>query len=212
MPISGRPFLDLVIEKYVSTGLITRLILATGYASETIKLADLTSSGNIPILVTHEALPLGTGGAIKNVFNTFSPSELVLIVNGDSLAGINSSNIFQQIPDQSLWDFLIGTVEVENASRYGRVIADDRGVICGFHEKTAYPFKGLINCGLYIAKSKLLMEQLNETSKVNISLENDVFNQLLSKYTLRTLHIDGNFIDIGIPEDYSKALAMLGEG
>src|SRR5690242_1010308 len=81
-PISGAPFLQLLLDRVRSQG-VGEVILGTGYMAE--KIENYFGSGNkfaMRIRYSRENEPLGTGGALK--LAELLISDPVLVLNGDS--------------------------------------------------------------------------------------------------------------------------------
>ena len=93
---------------------------------------------------------------------------------------------------------------VENAGRYGKVLADSSNRITAFSEKTGNDSPGLINAGVYVF-SRALLDQIPTGPG---SLEKDVFPKILDQ-GVYAAEQRGLFIDIGTPGDYARAQVLL---
>jgi D-glycero-alpha-D-manno-heptose 1-phosphate guanylyltransferase len=85
--------------------------------------------------------------------------------------------------------------------RYGTVDLGSDGIIMAFKEKQ-YCSEGLINGGVYAID---LRSNLFDGMPDKFSFEKEVLEPLCTERRLSGLVQQGYFIDIGIPEDYSKA-------
>ena len=83
---------------------------------------------------------------------------------------------------------------------------DHDGRITQFVEKGSRAGPGLINAGVYLLRKKIVRELPASTA---ISLEKEVFPRLLDR-GVYGLVCTGLFIDIGIPDDFKRAQALLG--
>ena len=83
-PIGDRSFLEILLESLYIRG-ISNFILALGYKSDLV-LSEINSSWARKYTISYniEKEPLLTGGAIKNVLESFQLDES-LVVNGDTL-------------------------------------------------------------------------------------------------------------------------------
>jgi D-glycero-alpha-D-manno-heptose 1-phosphate guanylyltransferase len=200
--ISGKPFLQLLIQRLKSQG-IGEVILGTGYMAE--KIERYFGSGNdlaIRIRYSKEREPLGTGGALKLAEPLIS--DPVLVLNGDSYVE------WSLVPMAELFaakdaDAVIVLQAVDDVSRYGSVVLDRGGRIAEFVEKGARGGPGLINAGVYLLRKQIVRDLPTGTP---ISLEKEVFPRLLDR-GVYGLVCTGPFIDIGIPEDLQRAQALL---
>ena len=62
---------------------------------------------------------------------------------------------------------------------------------------------GLINAGVYVLKSGIFLSK-TESGK-NFSIEKDFFEKYINELEIFGFVHEAYFIDIGIPEDFSKA-------
>src|SRR5262249_24507488 len=140
--ISGRPFLQLLLERLRSQG-VTDVILGTGYMAE--KIETYLGSGNklaMRIRYSREDEPLGTGGALKLAEPLIS--DPILVLNGDSYAEWNLNPVLELFRTKDA-DLVIVLQAVADVTRYGSVALDQDGRITQFVEKGVAAGPGLIN-------------------------------------------------------------------
>jgi D-glycero-alpha-D-manno-heptose 1-phosphate guanylyltransferase len=202
-PVAGRPFLFHVIKSLRLQG-IEKIIFSLGYKHEVIEayLADQFSCLQYECVIENE--PLGTGGAIQSACQK-ATTENVLVTNGDTLFQVDIAALLSlhmtQDADPIAIACTLALKPMENSDRYGVVEIDDTYTIKSFREKQFYQ-KGLINGGIYILnKERLAAHGLPPT----FSFEKDFLEKQAPTGKLKGLPQDGYFIDIGIPEDYTKA-------
>jgi NDP-sugar pyrophosphorylase family protein len=94
----------------------------------------------------------------------------------------------------------VALVEVPQAGRFGAVTLDATGHIIHFAEKGRSSV-GLINAGVYLFEPDVFA---HFSTRVPLSLENDVFPRLAAQRRLRGCVLRGYHIDIGIPESYMQ--------
>jgi NDP-sugar pyrophosphorylase family protein len=102
-------------------------------------------------------------------------------------------------------DLVIVVQAVADVARYGSVALDQQGRITHFIEKGAATGPGLINAGVYLLRKQIVCDLAVGGP---ISLERDVFPRLLDR-GVYGLICTGLFIDIGIPDDFKRAQALL---
>ena len=148
---------------------------------------------------------MGTGGAIALARPTLS-SDPVVVLNGDTWLDLNlGAMLAQHRASQGVLATLACTA-VDDSRRYGAVELSGDGAITRFVEKDDASSGSLINGGIYLLSARLLDSLV---IMPNLSLEHDVLPHL-PKGTLRAYPVsDGNFLDIGTPESYSRAAALL---
>ncbi len=197
-PVAGRPFLSFVIDSLRTQG-IQRFIFSLGYKAEVIEeyLAQHYPTLNYKIVVEDE--PLGTGGAIRLACEKATEKN-VLIANGDTLFRIDVK-VLEAFHHAHKGECTIALKPMENFDRYGVVAIDNNGIICSFTEKKYYD-DGLINGGVYLLNvAKFLEHYFPE----KFSFEKDYLENNAANGKLFGIKQNGYFIDIGVPEDFSKA-------
>ena len=204
-PINNIPFLDFIIKQLQSHG-FDNFVFLTGYKAEIIE--DYFK--NLPDAVfIKEETALGTGGAILNAFNSLN--DEFFVINGDTFFDIDFSLLEDFGKDKPC---TIALRYTNNIQRYGFVEIDDNFKTICFVEKGNLPenrIDGFINGGIYFMKKSVLWNFIKNFSGQFISLETEIFPQLLKNNELFGLPLGGCFIDIGIPEDYQKAQDLIPE-
>jgi len=199
-PVNGVPFLDYQLNYLKHFG-IKEVIISTGYLSEKIRDHYQNRFNNLQIKYSHEQQPLGTGGGIRMAMEMAENSEL-LVLNGDSFFDVNISDFFS-LHHKSNTQFSLALRKVANASRYGTIELDESNDIISFKEKSGLSASGLINGGVYILNRESFLK--NTPAQTNFSIEKDFFEKQIGKLSIKGFEFEGYFIDIGIPEDYTKA-------
>jgi D-glycero-alpha-D-manno-heptose 1-phosphate guanylyltransferase len=199
-PVCGKPFLYYLLSHLNRFTSVKKIILSLGYKSEVI--IDWTQSindFNFGYIYAIESEPLGTGGAIKKALD-YASEENVLILNGDTFFDVDLA-IFshQHISHNALLS--VALKPMTDFERYGNVEVNSKHVVTAFQEKT-YCKQGQINGGIYLLKnnSKVLSDY---PDKFSYELE-FIHPQVQTGSIYGFIH-SGYFIDIGIPEDYTKA-------
>ncbi len=200
-PIKGKPFLVWLLSYLEKYG-IKKVILATGYMHETISSYFGTEFKNLSLIYSIENKPLGTGGA------AFLASEKVkgkdfLLLNGDTYFEINLYD-FEKFfkATGSVMSVVLRTVK--NTGRYGTVILDNDRIL-SFSEKFQED-RGLINGGIYLINKEWYR---SVAPQGNFSLEKNILEKKIADSLITGFVSDSYFIDIGIPEDYLRAIEEL---
>ncbi len=197
-PINGKPFLDYQLHYLKHYG-IKKVIFSLGYLAEKIQHHFKNSFNGIELVYVVEEHPLGTGGAIRLAIEQCTEEE-VIVINGDSFFNLDL-NSFYQLHRLHASQISLALRSVDNASRYGTIELNVHRII-SFLEKNNQHQKGIINAGVYILNTKLY---LSNTMASHFSIEKDFFEKQLTHLIINGFEFNGYFIDIGIPEDYSKA-------
>lgn len=202
-PINNKPFLEYLVETLKKQG-VEDFVFLTGYKSEIIEeyFKNLENAKFIK-----EETALGTGGAILNAYKYLD--EEFFVVNGDTFFDIDLSLLKDFSNDK---DCSIALRYTNNIERYGFVDISDNYKIISFVEKGNLPqnrIDGYINGGIYYIKKSLLKSYVENFNNDFISLETEIFPQLVKNGRLYGLPVGGCFIDIGIPEDYHRAQNLI---
>jgi len=197
-----RPFLDILIE-HISTFGFERFILCIGYKAKVIREHYRSKKGKLEILISSEAKPLGTGGAIKNA-RTLIQSDPFLVVNGDSFFDMNLCRFIHfHMRKKALLS--IALVDAKDPKDYGSIKINSANRVIRFNEKEKAGRSSIINAGIYLFNSEVLSLMPNNE---NFSLEYDFFPKIVSREFYGYL-AKGLFIDIGTPERYKRAERLL---
>jgi len=196
-PVNEKPFLYLQLEHWVEQGITSFVFLLHHQADLIIEFVNSIRQGilqNCEIEYVVEPNPLDTGGAVANAIVELNLSGDFLLTNADTWIGSGVSDLSRgESPS-------IATVEVSNASRYGRLEFDDFSYIAAFVEKSERSKVGWINAGL----SKLSVGFFLPWNGKAFSLESVTFPMLVDEGKVRAIKLETDFIDIGVPEDYLR--------
>ena len=201
-PVAGRPFLEILLSSLAQKG-FTRVVLSLGFMAEKISDYFGTRFAGLDLAYVVEDAPLGTGGATRLAVEACTQNH-VFVFNGDTYLDLEVQSLEQQ------WQtnrnpIVVGT-QVPYTTRYGRLLVDG-GRITSFAEK-GITGPGLINAGCYVlAKDALARFAVNHP----FSFETDYLVPEVASATVEVFVTEGMFIDIGIPEDYTRAQTLLAD-
>ncbi len=198
--IGDKPFLWHILRWLVRYK-CNRIIISSGYKSETISDYFGDSFDGIPLDYAVEEKSLGTGGAVKFSLERTTEDD-VLIVNGDTWFPVDLEK-FLSFHRKSESRFTIALKRMKDFTRYGSVDCSGNSIV-KFNEKK-FCRDGLINGGIYLMNRHFL-DQFSLPAA--FSLEKEVLEKVAGKGMLRCLEFSEPFIDIGIPDDYRKAQSM----
>ena len=205
-PVAGRPFLEHLFDYWIEQG-IDNFVLSVGYRHELITKHFGKSYNGAAIEYAVEETPLGTGGGLLLGVTKLSNSEPFLLLNGDTFFAVNLKHLidFASTNRATLCFSLFRTTE--NA-RYMAVELSDDGRLASIGKKNAEPLD-LVNGGVYWVELSVL-KRINFTERKGLSLENDVFPALMNaQERVFGMSVTAPFLDIGVPEDYLRASALI---
>jgi D-glycero-alpha-D-manno-heptose 1-phosphate guanylyltransferase len=196
--VAGKPFIYYVIRYYQEQG-VSKFIFCLGYKHQLIEAYLQESFNDLNYIVTVEREPLGTGGAIyQGALKVTAKNAIVL--NGDTFFEVNVKEL-SSFHENKHSDCTLSLKEMKDTDRYGVVETASDGRITSFKEKNFYEH-AVINGGVYaLDVDSFLKEKFPE----KFSFEKDYFEKYYRVKQMYGLKQNGYFIDIGIPEDYSKA-------
>lgn len=199
-PIAGRPFLEILLNSLAQKG-FSRVVLSLGFMAEMISGHFGSRFAGLDLVYVVENAPLGTGGATR-LATTACTQDHVFVFNGDTYLDLEVQQLERQW-QANRHPIVIGK-QVQDTTRYGRLVVDGTQ-ITSFAEK-GIANAGLINAGCYVlATSALAKFPVNQP----FSIETDYLVPEVAYATVEVFVTRGMFIDIGIPEDYSRAQTLL---
>lgn len=197
-PVAGRPFLHWLLQGLARQG-FARAVLATGYMAEAVRDAVGESFAGLAVAYSPEETPLGTGGAIYAAL-AHCTAPRVAVLNGDSWLGLDLAAFATAAPEAEL---LVAARPVPDRARYGS-LRTEGGRLLGMAEKGAEG-PGLINAGLYrLAHDLPARRPQPEKFSFETALLADP-----AGLDARVHVTDAPFIDIGTPEDFSRAQEVI---
>ena len=206
-PVGDEPFLGHLLRHVRRQG-GTEVILSTGYLGEMIEAyAGDGSAWDLAVRYAREPAPLGTGGALRFAADTMGLTMPFLAMNGDTFFSGALGRLLafhQEKPDAGA---TLALYEVPRADRYGTVQTDTSGAVTAFVEKQAGQAEAAwINAGVYVLEPDLIATIPPEKK---VSLEREVFPAWIGRGLYGCRFPEATFLDIGTPEDYACAPAVL---
>jgi D-glycero-alpha-D-manno-heptose 1-phosphate guanylyltransferase len=197
-PMGDKPFLYYLFQYLHAQG-FAHAVLSLGYLSE--QVIAWCNDTPLPMRVSFavEQEPLGTGGAILHAM-PYLEDDTFAVFNGDTFFDVPMAGMlaFAQQHNSKL---TLALKPMEKFDRYGSIELAEEGRITAFREKQ-YQEKGLINGGVYLASQEYLKSLGLPTT---FSFEKAVLEPQAAAGSLFGFISDTYFIDIGIPEDFTKA-------
>lgn len=198
LPTAGYPFLAHLLARIKDAGM-EHVVLGTSYKAEVFEeyFGDGSDYGlEIEYVVEEEAL--GTGGAIRNVYDKLR-ADNVMVFNGDVLSGADLGAIVQTHVEKDA-DVTLHLVRVPDPRAFGSVPTDADGNVEAFLEKTEDPPTDQINAGCYVFKRSVIGDI--PAGRV-VSVERETFPGLLSAGAKVVGHVDSSYWrDMGRPSDF----------
>jgi mannose-1-phosphate guanylyltransferase len=205
LPTAGVPFLTHLFSRIKQAG-IEHIVLGTAYQAEVFEkhFGDGAEWG-LDIDYVVEEVPLGTGGAIRNVADKLH-HDTALIFNGDILSGVDLNALVARHRAASA-EVTLHLTRVPDPRMFGCVCTDERDRVTAFLEKDPHPVTDQINAGTYVF-TRSVVEAI--PSGRPVSVERETFPGLLSDGALMIGHLDSTYWrDLGQPADFVSGSADL---
>jgi len=196
LKIGDKTIIDYNIDRLISFG-IDNFWISVRYLADQIKEHFKNgNSRNVNIDYVSEETPLGTIGAVSKI-NNFK-HDYVLVTNSDILTNLNYENFFEDFIEKDA-DMSVVTIPYDVEIPYA-VLETKSNKILSFIEKPTYTYYS--NGGIYLIKKSILKnipkdKFFNSTDLMELLLE--------KKLNLISYPMHNYWLDIGKPNDYSKA-------
>lgn len=187
---------------------MNEVILAINYQPEVMmkELKVLEEKYKIKITCSLEDVPMGTAGPIRLA------KDLILNGNDSGLLFVFNSDVICHYPLDKMVDYhkshggegTIMVTKVEDPSKYGVVVADDKGMIEKFVEKPKEFISNKINAGLYLFNTSIIDRIENRPT----SIEREIFPKMSDDKKIYQMVLPGYWMDIGQPHDYMSGQTM----
>jgi len=200
--VNGRPFLDIVIGHAAKYGL-KRYILCAGHKAGVIANYYRARGRGRSVVVSTEAGPLGTAGAIKNAERAIT-SDPFLVMNGDSYCPADLGAFLRFHAKKKATASMV-LVRSRDRAGYGAVVLDGDRRVTRFEEK-ARTGKGIVNAGVYLFERAVLAAIPRSRE---YSLERDLLPSLAAEGRMYGFLAKCSMIDIGTPEGLDAARTRL---
>ena len=204
-PVGDKPFLEHLLLLLRKKGL-TDIVLAVGYLAPYVK--DYFGDGSrwgVSIQYSEDRRPLGTAGTIKHAASFFDRSFIV--VNGDTYVDFDPEELTALHKKRHA--IVTQVVTKHNHGHGGVAEIDKESRIVQFHSVIENPERHAqlwFSAGVYIIDPEIFSFI---KAGFRSSLEHDVFPMLLAKKRLFAHKIATDYVDIGTPEYYRQAKALL---
>ena len=202
IPIAGQPMLYHVLD-LLPDG-VEEAVLATGYKSDVIAAYVRDHPTRFPLRTVPEAVPLGTGGGMKNAGGGMS--DPFFLLNSDVIASADLAAMARAHAERRAFGTM-ALYEVDDPRPYGVAALDPADRITGFVEKPEpkdAPSRW-INAGLSVW-NRAVLESIPEGREV--SFEREIMSSILPRgvYGFR---LPSFWDDAGTPERLLHAQELL---
>lgn len=203
--VAGRPFLEHLLDFWIGCG-ARRFVLSVGYLHEQVEAHFGDAYRSVPVAYAVEREPLGTGGGLLLALAA-AGGETVFAANGDSFFAADVAAM-HRLHEHTRSDFTLALFHGDDAHRYMPVELDGDGRIMSL-KSAAQSGARLANGGLYLLQ-RAVIACSGFRAGDRVSLEDEILPALLrGGARIFGFPSDARFIDIGIPEDYTRAASVI---
>lgn len=204
IPVGGRPLLEHSIEALRHAGL-TDIIITVSHLADRIEqhFGDGSKFG-VHITYAREAKPTGTAGALLAAKKHLS-SDPFIVLYGDVLVDLDFADLLHAHRDLKAAVGTLALTSVADPSAYGAVKLRGSRVVA-FSEKPAIdPATSRLVFAGAAALSPAVFQFFPKQQK-ELSLEHDVFPNLIAEGRLFGYPFEGQWFDVSTPEVYERVL------
>ena len=197
MPIGDYPILEVLVRQLSYYG-FDHLTMAVNHQADIIQAYfGNGEKWNVNIDYSLETKSLSTMGPLK-LIKELPPNFLVM--NGDILTDLDFGEFYEShVREQNL--FTVACHERELNSEFGVLEIDSLGRLLEFKEKPVFKFN--VSMGIYAA-NKNILRRIPFHKKYGF--DHLMLDLIKAKKPAKVKEYDGYWLDIGRPDDYSKAI------
>lgn len=205
IPVNGRPLLEYTID-LLRRHEITSIVITVSHLAEKIKqhFGDGSAFG-VRITYIHEPKTSGTGGALAAARSALHDSPFLMLY-GDVLLDLDLTEFLQSHSQQKAAVGTLALTSVADPSAFGAVKMRGNRIV-EFSEKPSVSrdVSRLVFAGVG-GFSPSVFEFFPARHRGKLSLEKDIFPQLIKQGRLYGYPFEGQWFDVSTPESYAAAL------
>ncbi|MGH1487843.1 MAG: nucleotidyltransferase family protein [Acidimicrobiales bacterium] len=205
VPVNDEPFLVHQLRMLTEQG-ITNIVLLTGYMGEVVE--DYFGDGSnfgAKLSYSQEPEPLGTGGALKLAQPLLEDSFMVLF--GDSYLPVDYPEVGKTLLDSTWAGLIVAYDNSQDTDVENNVALDEDGNVVLYQKGGGDDRLRYVESGVLAFRRQVLDLIAPDTV---VSLENEIYPQLIAAGQLGACPTEERFYDIGTPdrlEDFRRILA-----
>ena len=204
IPVNGKPLLEHGIELLRQHG-ITEVFITVSHLAD--KIIDHFGDGSkfgVNITYVREAKPSGTGGALRAAHKYLSDAPFVMLY-GDVLLNLDVADFLETHTQTTAAVGTLALTSVADPSAYGAVKLRGTKVV-EFDEKPdeSHNVSRLVFAGCGVFNQSIFSHLPKKRGE--LSLERDVFPELMKNERLYGYLFEGQWFDVSTPEVYEQAL------
>lgn len=202
MPLGNMPVLELLLRRMKKAG-VTDVILAVSHLRHLIE-AFFGDGSKFGLHITYcsEDKPLGTAGALGNMIDELD--ETFFVTNGDLLTTLDLTEMALRHRETQC-DATIGIYQRENKIDFGLIEFDAENRLSAYREKPVTNY--FVSMGIYVLNREAVREHV--AARDYLDMPSLLLAMRASKADVRCFHDECVWLDIGRPDDFAMAQAMV---
>ncbi|MEM3519142.1 MAG: glucose-1-phosphate thymidylyltransferase [Candidatus Hadarchaeales archaeon] len=209
IPVANKPVLGYVLDQVAKTGIKEVGVVIAPETGEYVKkyVGDGSQWGINVTYILQE--PLGLAHAVTVAKDFLGDDDFVMCL-GDNLLESDITDFINTFKRENL-DALIFVKEVEDPTKYGVVIFDEKGNIVKLIEKPKVPPTNLALVGLYIFSNKIhhAIKRIRPSWRGELEITDTIQEMINLGFRVKATHLQGWWLDTGKKDDVLTANAKI---
>lgn len=205
VPVAGVPYLEHQLRELARRE-VRDIVLLTGYLGHQIEEYFLDGSClGLSIRYSNEDKPLGTGGALRQAANLLA--ESFLLIYGDSYLPIEYGDVLRKLTSSGAEGLLVIYDNRLNDTSVKNNVDVDEGGYVSRYDKDGVNLN-YVEAGVLAFRRSVLAHM---PAQDVVSLEKEVFPQLIARHGLIAYPTRQRFYDIGTPDRLEAIQELFGQ-
>jgi glucose-1-phosphate thymidylyltransferase len=209
IPVANKPILGYVLDHVAQTGIKEVGVIIAPETGEDVK--NYVKDGaewNINVTYILQE-PLGLAHAVKTAQNFLGKDNFIMCL-GDNLIGKGFTTLMEKFETENL-DALILLKEVEDPTRFGIAVLDEKDNVLKLIEKPKTPPSNLALVGVYIFSNKIhkAIEQIKPSWRGELEITDAIQEMINQGYKVKAEKLDTWWLDTGKKDDILYANAKI---
>ncbi|MGB9756662.1 MAG: glucose-1-phosphate thymidylyltransferase [Candidatus Bathyarchaeales archaeon] len=209
IPVANKPILGYVLDHVAQTGIKdVGVIIAPETGQDVKNYVKDGAAWNINVTYIPQE-PLGLAHAVKTAQNFLGKDNFIMCL-GDNLIGKGFNALIQKFENENL-DALILLKEVEDPTRFGIALLDEKDNVVKLVEKPKTPPSNLALVGVYIFSNKIhkAIERIKPSWRGELEITDAIQEMINQGYKVKAERLETWWLDTGKKDDILYANAKI---
>ena len=209
IPVANKPILGYVLDHIAQTGIKeVGIIIAPETGQDVKNYVKDGAAWNINVTYIPQE-PLGLAHAVKTAQNFLGKDNFIMCL-GDNLIGKGFKTLIEKFTKENL-DALILLKEVEDPTRFGIAVLDEKDNIIKLIEKPKTPPSNLALVGVYLFTNKIhkAVERIKPSWRGELEITDAIQEMINMGYKVKAEKLETWWLDTGKKDDILYANAKI---